>query len=295
MIRIPPRLIHAVDEDDIPARHAWLAAIPAQIEEIAATWSLELGEPWLRAGHCAWVAPVRDAAGRELILKVGWRHREAEHEADALRLWDGDAAVRCLAAENHGDTAALLLERCVPGLPLASVLAELEQDVVVAKLLRRLSAHRPPAAHPFRALKDMCDDWADEFQVAFEADSRELDPDLAREGIRLLRQLPRTADDAVLVCTDLHAENILAAKREPWLVVDPKPLIGDPAFDVVQHMFNCEERLAADPLALAGRMAALLDLDRDRVMQWLFARSVQEAITDRTARGLAQRLAGAIG
>jgi streptomycin 6-kinase len=43
----------------------------------------------------------------------------------------------------------------------------------------------------------------------------------------------------VLLCTDLHAENVLAAEREPWLAIDPKPCIGDPAFDAIQHMLNC--------------------------------------------------------
>jgi hypothetical protein len=69
-------------------------------------------------------------------------------------------------------------------------------------------------------------------------------------------------------CTDLHAGNVLAAEREAWLAIDPKPFIGDPAFDPVQHMLNCDERLATDPAGLARRMAALLDLDPDRVRLW---------------------------
>ncbi len=64
-------------------------------------------------------------------------------------------------------------------------------------------------------------------------------------GIALFRSLPATADRQVLLCTDLHADNILAARREPWLAVDPKPYAGDPAYDVLQHMLNCEDRLAA--------------------------------------------------
>src|SRR5689334_5412866 len=141
MIDIPPRLVRAVAQDGIAARHAWLAALPTRIEAAARTWSLELGEAMLPGGQCAWVAPVRDRRGRELVLKVGWRHTEAEHEADALRLWDGDGAVRCLNAESDGDTAVLLLERCIPGVPLGHVVAEPEQDTVVSGLLRRLWRH----------------------------------------------------------------------------------------------------------------------------------------------------------
>ncbi|MFL5831956.1 MAG: aminoglycoside phosphotransferase family protein [Solirubrobacteraceae bacterium] len=281
---IPPRLASAVDEDGIPSRHDWLAALPRQIEEIAQTWSLELGEPILPGGQCAWVAPVRDRDGRELVLKVGWRHPEAEHEADALRLWQGDGAVRCYDALTLDDTAVLLLERCVPGVPLGAVLAEPEQDVVVASLLRRLRTHSPAAGHPFRPLHEICDAWADEFETDFAADSRGLDSGIARQVANLLRALPRSAQHEVLLCTDLHAENILSADRDPWLAIDPKPFIGDPAFDAVQHMLNCDERLALDPVALAHRMADLLQVDRERVTLWLFARCGQGAIDDHRMR-----------
>ncbi len=81
----------------------------------------------------------------------------------------------------------------------------------------------------------------------------------------------------MLLCTDLHAGNVLAAEREPWLVIDPKPYVGDPTYDVLQHMMNCSERLQAAPHDLAWRMADLAGLDRDRVLLWLFARCVQES------------------
>jgi streptomycin 6-kinase len=114
-IRIPPQLADAVEEDDYPERLDWLAALPAVVDEVASGWELELGDPYLPGGQCAWVAPARNPAGDALVLKVGWRHREAEHEADALRFWDGNGAVRCLAARALDDTTALLLERCTPG------------------------------------------------------------------------------------------------------------------------------------------------------------------------------------
>ena len=85
----------------------------------------------------------------------------------------------------------------------------------------------------------------------------------------MLRALPTSADTEVVLVTDLHGENILAAQREPWLVVDPKPCVGDPAYDVLQHMLNCQQRLLADPVGLARRMARLLDLDDNRVLCWL--------------------------
>jgi streptomycin 6-kinase len=290
-IRIPPGLLDAVEEDDFQERYEWLAALPEQIEAIASGWELELGEPYVPGGQCAWVAPARNRAGDELALKVGWRHREAEHEADALRVWDGNGAVRCFAYRSFDDTAALLLERCTPGTLLKCSIAEPGQDAVIAGLLRRLWEREPPQDHPFGALQRMCDDWADWFAADFESDAHGLDPGLAREGMATLRELPGTADRSVLLCTDLHAGNVLASQREPWLIIDPKPFVGDPAYDAVQHMLNCDERLAADPAGLSQRMAQLLDVDPERVRLWLFARCAQESLHDLTMRDVARRLA----
>lgn len=290
-IRIPPQLADAVDEDDYPARLEWLAALPDVVAEIASEWQLELGDPFLPGGQCAWVAPAWNPAGDELVLKIGWRHREAEHEADGLRHWDGDGAVRCFATRSLPDTTALLLERCTPGRQLKDSLPEPQQDEVIAGLLRRLWARDPADNHPFSSLQEMCGLWADWFELDYAADRRGLDPGLAREGVAMLRTLPSTASQTVVLCTDLHAGNVLAARREPWLIIDPKPFVGDPTFDPVQHMLNCDERLASDPKRLADRMADLVDLDPDRVRLWLFARCAQESLHDPTMREPARRLA----
>lgn len=287
-ITIPPELAHAVDQDGLPERFRWLSKLPTVVAETAEEWRLELGEPYLPGGQCAWVAPARGERGEDLVLKAHWRHPEAEHEADALRFWDGNGAVLCFAAKTLDDTTLLLLERCDPGAQLNTV-PEPQQDVVIAGLLRRLWARTPEEGHPFVSFADMCDLWADSFERKYAANRQGLDPGLAREGSTMMRELPRSADRAVLLCTDLHAGNVLSAKREPWLVIDPKPFIGDPAFDPVQHLFNCEERLAADPVGLAERMAELAGVDPERVTLWLFARAVQEFHSP-DMRRLARRL-----
>jgi streptomycin 6-kinase len=118
----------------------------------------------------------------------------------------------------------------------------------------------------------MCAQWAEEFSAQITARADVVDPGLAREGMALFRALPTDADRSVLLVTDLHAGNVLAARREPWLVIDPKPYVGDPAYDGTQHLLNCTERLQADPAGLADRMADLLEVDRVRLRRWLFAR-----------------------
>lgn len=276
-LTIPSNLAEMAGKERHRDLREWTRTLPELVGELAERWTLRVGEPFQPGGYCSWVAPGRNLRGEDVVLKVEWSHTEAAHEADALRCWSGSGAVRLYAADAFDDTIALLLERCVPGTQLGRSAPEVAQDIVVAGLLRRLWRH-PPPGHPFPPLQAMCDAWAAEFEEEFATSSDGVDPGLAREGAAMLRALPRTADRAVLLCTDLHAGNILAAQREPWLVVDPKPYVGDPACDPVQHMLNCMDRLRADPLGLAKRMADLLDLDAERVGLWLFARCVQESV-----------------
>lgn len=271
---MPRKLLDAMDSED--GGRAWLASLPVAVAHFEQRWSLRLGEPFQPGGQTAWLTPARNAAGADLVLKLAWRHPEAEHEAAGLRLWDGTGAVRLYATEEFGHTVALLIERCVPGTTLASR-PETEQDSVIAGLLRRLWLE-PGPGHPFRPLQEMCDAWADEFERKAAPHPGMLDLGLAREGIRLFRTLPRTADRTVLLCTDLHAGNVLAADREPWLMIDPKPYVGDPTYDLLQHLLNCEERLVADPNGLVRKMSDLLGLDADRGRLWLFARCVQGSL-----------------
>ncbi len=267
---IPAELARAAAQQ---GRGDWLAGLPALVAQVAADWQIGVGDPFLPGGATAWVAPARDHAGRDLVLKVCWRHPEAAHEADGLRAWAGSGAIRLYRAGELAEATVLLLERCRPGTLLRSSPAH-EHDVVVAGLLRRLWIE-PPAGHRFRPLSDMCDYWASRYEQRSLAERSCLETPLAEEGIRLLRDLPRSGGDALLLHTDLHAGNVLAAQREPWLAIDPKPYAGDPAYDVTQHIFNGVFIEGADAGVLASRMARLLDLDPGRIVRWLFARAVE--------------------
>ncbi len=92
-------------------------------------------------------------------------------------------------------------------------------------------------------------------------------------GCAFLRncRAPRPLTAGVLLATDLHAGNILRSKRKPWLLIDPKPFVGDPAYDATQHLFNCRARLRSDPHGTIRRISDLLGLDHERVGLWTFA------------------------
>lgn len=122
-LELPRNLVSAVEEHDAgSARRAWVAALPLLVDDLARRWSLDLGRPFQPGGSASWVAPARNVAGERLVLKVGWRHDEALHEADGLRAWDGDGVVRLLDALAIDETSALLLEACEPGTALSRML-----------------------------------------------------------------------------------------------------------------------------------------------------------------------------
>jgi streptomycin 6-kinase len=260
-------------------RRTWMAKLPRVVDDLARLWSLDVGRPFQPGGQASWVARARRRSGDQVVLKIGWRHDEAIHELDGLQVWNGDGVVLLLDAWTSDDTTALLLESCEPGSALKKTLPPLEQDVIVTGLLRRLWID-PPTSHPFRPLQAMCDWWSDEYEEKYAAQRRgpRLEQGLSNAGIELFRNLPGTAERSVLLFTDLHPDNVLAAGREPWLAIDPKPYVGDPTYDPLQHMLNFPDRLVADPVGFALRIARLLDLDSGRLRQWLFARCVQESV-----------------
>jgi streptomycin 6-kinase len=256
----------------IPDRAAWLSRVPEILRDLEHRWSLTLGAPYQDA-TCAWVAPATLANGTAAVLKLGMPHMEGDHEIQGLRFWNGDPTVRILDSDDA--LGAMLLERCEPGTNLRA-LPEPEQDLVIAGLLRRLW-RSPPATHSFRPLSALMDYWSNATLAHIE---QWPDATLVREGLRLFKELPRTAPIQALLATDLHAGNVLRSEREPWLVIDPKPFVGDPAFDATQHLFNCKTRLRADPGSTIGRVADLLGVDRERVRLWTFARAAADPRDD---------------
>jgi streptomycin 6-kinase len=268
MLKVSARLAAACLKT--PQRAAWLARLPETLGDLERRWSLTLDRPFDSAeASCAWVAPVMLADGTHAVLKLGMPHMEAEHEIDGLRFWNGDPTVRLLQADDQ--LGAMLLERCEPGTALRT-LPEPAQDFVLARLLGRLW-RRPTTPHIFRPLSVMTAHWSRETLVDVE---RWPDAGLVHEGLRLFTELTQSSPGDVLLATDLHAGNALQAQREPWLVIDPKPFIGDPAYDATQHLLNCKVRLGLDPRGTIRRFADLLGVDHERVRLWMFARAAAE-------------------
>jgi streptomycin 6-kinase len=193
---------------------------------------------------------------------------EGEQEIDGLRFWDGQATVRLLEFDRA--TNAMLLERCEPGTPLLSI-AEMEQDVIITTILKRL--WQSPPEQMFRPLSSLITYWNG---LTTQDAKSWSDAVLITEGLQMLASLAAEPGDDVLLATDLHSGNVLRAQREPWVMIDPKPFVGDAAYDLTQHLFNCEHRLRANPRELILRVSDLAEVEESRVTRWLFGRASAE-------------------
>ncbi len=184
--------------------------------------------------------------------------------------WGGRGAVHLLARDDT--RRALLVERCLPGTTLWKVEEETANGIA-AGLLRRL--WRPPGAgHPFRLLADEAARWSADLPARWEALGRPFERDLLAKALDFLRQAGPNQGEAVVVHQDFHGGNVLQAEREEWLVIDPKPLVGEREFDVASLLRDRRAELARDPhpgRTIARRLdylSAELGLDRERMRGW---------------------------
>ena len=246
----------------------WLERVPELLEQCVDEWGLELGETYEQgaAGYTV-RASLRD--GTRAVLKLIYPDRESEHEADALALLHGDGIVNLL--DRDDERSAMLLERCEPGTRLVTAGAETALDVLVELLPRQWVT----AGEPFHTLADEAAWWVDYLPREWEQAERPFERRLLDAALDSLRALAPSQGEQVLLHQDLHADNVLAAEREPWLVIDPKPLVGEREFAVAPIVRDPElGHSRRDVLHRLDRLCSELALDRERARGWTIGQTI---------------------
>lgn len=259
----------------------WVRDLPALLEELAAArWVLRVGEPFAALSY-NYVAPAVRADGTAAVLKVGVPHKELFSEMEALRLNDGRGMAWLLEADR--ERAAMLLERLVPGAPLLALADDEEATRVAAQVMRDL--WRPVAPEEARHFPTTRD-WAaglGQLRARFGGGTGPLPEALVERAEAVFAELHASEAEPVLLHGDLHHENILRAERAPWLAIDPKGLIGEPAYEPGALLRNPLPALIErpDPVAVERRriavLAETLGFDAARITAWAFAQAVLSA------------------
>lgn len=256
-----------------PEWAAWIDALPRLTRDVVAGWGLR-PDGLATHGHCSLVLPVRTPDGPPAMLKISFPDDESEHEHLALRRWGGEGAVRLLRADPH--RRAILLERL--GSEDLTCCSDVEACEVVAGLYRRIHV---PALPQLRTLSSYLDRWTTD--LAALPRSAPIPRRLVEQALALCVDLvadPASTDR--LLHGDLHYQNVLAARRQPWLVIDPKPVNGDPHYEIAPMLWNRFDELAGDiRQGVRRRFYALVDaagFDEDRAAAWVVVRMALNAM-----------------
>lgn len=275
---LPEAFVRAQLRDHGVAGREFVEALPARVALFLERWGLRVTGPGMY-GAVALVLPVERADGSPAVLKLQERDEETAGEALALRAWAGQGCVRLLADDEA--TGTLLLERLDEGRHLSRVAAVDSRGavVVVGELLARLTA--VPAPRGLRRLADIVAEMLEEVPQAIagvvDGRARGLVADCAAAVAEVAGERAGPAGERLLHW-DLHYDNVLAGGREPWLAIDPKPLAGDPGFELLPAIVNnfreAEVRWRFDLLSEA------VGADRERARAWTLGRVLQNCLWD---------------
>jgi streptomycin 6-kinase len=261
------------------AGDAWLRRLPAIIADCERHWSLMVQPPFKLSYN--YVAPAVRADGTRVVLKIGFPDHELMTEIAALRLYDGHGIVQLLDAD--AERGAFLLERLTPGTPLTQMVEtdDAAATSIAAQVMRRLWRPVPPE-QPFRSVMD----WAAGMQrmrAHFGGGTGPFPTKLVEQAETLFAELLGSMAAPVLLHGDLHHDNILSAERQPWLALDPKGIVGEPAYEVGALLRNPLPKLLDMPYPAritarrVDHLAEELGIDRARIRGWGLAQAVLSA------------------
>lgn len=278
MLTVPANFARSMRDVYGAEGEAWVGRLPGIVKACADRWALTVAEPFEPLSY-NWVAPATGAGGVPFVLKAGFPCRELRNEIEALRVYDGRGIARLV--EFDAELGALLLERLQPGTMLESVEDETEATTIAAGVMRQLWRPAPPD-NTFPTVAA----WGKGFERlrgAFGGGAGSFPADLVAEAEETFMALLASSADPVVLHGDLHHFNILSAEREPWLVIDPKGVVGEPAYEVGAFMRNTRAQIvaAANAGAMLSRRLDIfseeLGLDRQRLRGWAFAQAMLSA------------------
>jgi len=275
---VPTQLIQKYREMHGEAGAAWAEGLPSVVADLEARWNVRVESVYPLSYN--WVARAVNSAGEPVVLKIGWPgEEEVFSEMAALCAFDGRGIAQLLAYD--GPSAAMLLECIEPGVPLEQMADDDEATRIAAQVMRELWVEPPEQGR--EALITVAR-WGMGFQklhATFGGGTGPFSPQLVERAERTWAELEASpAHPPMLLHGDLHHWNILSAQRSPWLAIDPKGLIGEPAYEPGALLRNPWPDVSDVPLLLERlprRVAIIhemLGLDRQRILAWSFTQAV---------------------
>ena len=143
--------------------------------------------------------------------------------------------------------------------------------------LRRSSKRRLAPEFP------TIEDWGKGFDRYRQSGSNAIASELVDRAQTKFFELAATQSDLRLLHGDLHHYNILFDQARGWLVIDPKGVVGELAYEAGAYLRNPIEdgALFADTSIIrrrAAQIGAAWSLDPNRIREWAFAQFILAVI-----------------
>ena len=262
-IEIPGDFARRIERAYRDDGRAWLDSLQSLVAECEQRWSLTADPPFEPLSY-SYTAPARDRHGAPAVLKLAVPGPFTVAEIEALRLFDGDGAAR-LIDSNEG-LGAMLIERLEPGELLLGMEDDREATSIAAGLMVRLRRPVPPA-HRFHDIWEWMQ-GLERLRSAFDGETGPFPADLVE---RAETHLASPSGERMILHGDLHHYNILSARREPWLAIDPKGIVAEPEYEAAAFLRNNLLDQPEPRSVLSMRIDQLADevrLDRERMIGW---------------------------
>ncbi|WP_328387267.1 aminoglycoside phosphotransferase family protein [Nocardia sp. NBC_00416] len=286
-ITLPPGVVANIRTIFAARGERWLADLPEMVAQRCAAWDLEvIGQPFDGGTH-SFAAPVRRDDGTVAVLKVPVPDEEDAGEVAGMYCYRGDGAAYLY--DFDADSGALLLEWARPGTPLVAQppiplegrpenAGRVRLACALYRRLRRQPTTLPPGYPPLPLVADIVSDWT--VRLTGAELTGYLTAELTGPARDWCAALAEPDGPLLVVNRDTHLGNIVAAEREPWLLIDPKAYLGEAAFDAGFLILKMVETEAdPDPRAARRMVAAAadgLEVRPERARGWAFLRAVEE-------------------
>jgi streptomycin 6-kinase len=249
----------------------WLGSLPATVADLCAQWRIELDSvipetniTLVLLGHSVELGPV--------VIKSSPIAYEFRAEATALTLAAGENVARLYDVDF--ERSVMVIERIVPGTQLLhAAMTDEEATRLAAETVATMwrPVPNPDGLHPLHQWMRALLDWSSRSNL--------IAPELIQQaqdlGLSLLARSSRTC----LLHGDFQHHNLLQRENGDWAIIDPKGVVGDPAFEIAAWMYNPPGVTARDDyLDLVARRLAICaevwGIDQDVLIAWAFVGSV---------------------
>lgn len=255
---------------------SWLKSCPDLAKKLEQQWGLTQLTLIPNLSYNYVLAGLRSKDRLPIILKIGFDSKAIAQEAKALQFYDGWGCVKLLAEDNG--KAALLMEQLQPGYSMKQYFPQEEliklQEIV--SVIKRLHHRCINSSHFFPTVSK----WL--LGLERLKSHSQLGPYIDK-AIKQAAFLLATQDQNVLLHGDLHHDNLLWSKERGWVAIDPKGVVGEPAYEVGAFIRNPMPKLLthSSPKEIIQQRIHLfgqyLSIDPCRLEQWSYVQAVLAA------------------